>query len=74
MLKGKPNQDFLDKLQKNSKLKCLVKNNDITITLEPDITSQINDILSEAIAQNLTVEHVMEKGADLEALFTKETK
>ena len=73
-LNGTPNQEFLDKLNQDQNLKLMQKENHLTITLNPEAINQINSLLSEAIAQNLNVEHVMERGADLEALFTKDSK
>ncbi|MBO5752455.1 MAG: ABC transporter ATP-binding protein [Proteobacteria bacterium] len=73
-LKGNVPQDFIEKLNQNPNIKHQIKDTTITITLDPEGAKNINDLLAEAIAQNLIVEHVMERGADLEALFTKDKK
>ena len=69
-LRGQASPEFIQKLQANAEAQCVVQDNHLRITLSPKIANDINDILMQAISEKLMVEHVVERGQDLEALFT----
>ena len=73
ILRGNPNQEFVDQLNQDSDTKHQIKDGTISITLGPKSATHLNALLSRAINDGLIVEHVMERGADLESLFTKES-
>ena len=71
-LRGTIRPEFVEKLKKSSDIVCQVKENSLNIALNPKNANDINDILLQAISEGLNVEHVVERGQDLEALFTKD--
>ncbi len=72
VLRGKADSGFVARLEADANISLVSGLDTLSITLGPKAVSGLNDLLSEAIKQGLVVEHVMERGADLEALFVKE--
>lgn len=71
-LHGEAGADFIEKMKGIAGSTVNQKDKEVLITLSPEASGSVNSILLEAISSGLVVEHVMERGADLEALFTKE--
>lgn len=69
-LVGEASPEFVEKLQSNPEAQCTLKESHLRITLSPKIANDINSILMQAMGENLRVEHVVERGQDLEDLFT----
>ena len=73
ILRGTPNQEFIEQLKQDSDTTHHIKDETVSITLGPKSATHLNELLSRAISDGLIVEHVMERGADLESLFTKDS-
>ncbi len=71
-LHGDAGAEFVEKMKGIAGATVSKKDKEVLITLSPEASGCVNSILQEAISAGLVVEHVMERGADLEALFTKE--
>ncbi|MBR4984574.1 MAG: ABC transporter ATP-binding protein [Proteobacteria bacterium] len=71
VLRGKAEPAFIERLKGDADVSFSQKDDSLSITLGPKAAAGLSDLLSAAIGQGLVVEHVMERGADLEALFTK---
>ena len=71
-LRGTPDNDFVQNLRKDSDITCNIKDDQVLITLKPKSANHVNDILMKAISDKMLVEHVVERGQDLEALFTND--
>lgn len=72
VLRGQAEAEFIARLESDKAVKVVKNADSYSITLGPKAASGLNDLLSEAIRQGLVIEHVMERGADLEALFIKD--
>ncbi len=71
VLRGTPHQDFIDKLNSSDDVVFTQKDDVLSITMGAKAAAHLNELLTAAISDGLVVEHVMEHGTDLEALFTK---
>jgi len=71
-IRGADDEAFFAKLSSEDGISVNRRPQEVLISLEPKSASHVNSILSEAITRGFVVEHVMERGADLEALFTKD--
>ena len=72
VLRGQADDSFFAQLP--PKISVQHKGDEVQIHLTPEMASRVNEILRHGMDSGLTVEHVVERGADLEALFSRETK
>ena len=70
-LRGKAHSEFIQNLKSDDAITFKQKDEVLSITIGPKSANKLNDLLAAAISDGLIVEHVMEHGTDLEALFTK---
>ena len=69
VLRGKADEEFLRSIPEG--ISVTQKDSEVQLELPPQMASRVNEILRRGIDAGFIVEHVMERGADLEALFTK---
>ena len=74
MVRGEQAGAFGQALSSHKGVTVSVRGDGVAVSLAPGAAQDVNQVLQEAIGRGLHVEHVMERGSDLESLFVKDKK
>lgn len=65
-------KDLLNKINDLKNITAESAHDSLTLSLPPNAAHRVNEILAAAIQNQLTIAHVLQRGMDLESLFTRQ--